>query len=227
MAQTARQLRDNDSVIFAPRIAPRESPLVRFVPYLIIGLPALALLVVMAVLVWPLINAESGFRLGAAPMARNDGAYSTMNNLQFTGSDAHGRNFNLSAVTAHQQTAESHVLELEQPKGDITLSTGNWVSLTADTGKFDQKQRQLDLLGNVMLFHDKGYQMNTEQAHIDLKSGQAQGDKPVHGQGPAGTVDAEGFRVVDFGERIEFTGKTNITFYDGYQTLPDTGGATQ
>ena len=77
------------------------------------------------------------------------------------------------------------------------------------------------------LFHDKGYQVTTEEAHIDLKNGTASGDKPVHGEGPDGVIDSEGFRVTGFGERIEFTGKTELTFYDGSQALPDTGGATQ
>ncbi len=156
-------------------------------------------------------------------MAPSDAAYLTMKNPQFTGNDTQGRNFNLTALTAHQQSAESSVLDLQSPKGDMTLSTGNWVSLTADTGKFDQKQRQLDVAGNVMLFHDKGYQVNTEEAHIDLKSGEAHGEKPVHGQGAEGIIDSEGFRVTGFGERIEFTGKTNLTYYDGNQAVPDNG----
>jgi len=232
MANTARIVRPADAqssnkrVTFAPRVAPKESSLARYVPYLIIGLPALALLVVMAGLIYPLIAAEGGFRLGAAPMAKPDAAYSVMNNPQFTGSDAKGRNFNLSAITAHQLSAESPLLDLQSPKGDITLSSGNWVSLTADTGKFEQKLRQLDVNGNVMLFHDKGMQLTTEQAHIDMKTGEAHGEKPVHGQGPEGVVDAEGFRITGYGERIEFTGKANLTFYDGNATLPD-GGATQ
>ncbi len=231
MAQPARvhpPRRSADNIVFAPRVAPRESRLVRYVPYLIIGLPAVALLIIMAGLIYPLINADSGFRLGAAPMAPADAAYLTMNNPQFTGTDTQGRNFNLTAHKALQQTAESSVLELQSPKGDMTLSTGNWVSLTADAGKFDQKQRQLEVNGNVMLFHDKGYQVTTEEARVDLKAGSAHGEKPVHGQGPDGVVDADGgFNVTDFGERIEFLGKTNLTFYDGNQTLPDAGGATQ
>ncbi len=232
MAQTARLVlppdpeSTNRRISFPPRIAPPDSPLARYVPYLIIGLPALALLVVMAGLVYPLIAADSGFRLGAAPVAKNDAAYSVMNNPQFTGTDAKGRNFNLTAVMAHQQTAESPMLELQSPKGDVVLGSGNWVSLSADTGRFEQKQRQLDVNGNVLLFHDNGFQLATEQAHIDMKTGDAHGEKPVHGQGPDGVVDAEGFRLTGFGEHIEFTGKTEMTFYDGNQTLPD-GGATQ
>lgn len=227
-----------DDLVFAPRRTPREPLLARYVPYLIIGLPVLALLVVMAGLIWPLISSQGGFRLGKAPVAPSDGAYMTMNNPQITGNDPKGRNFNLTALSARQQNADNTVLDLKSPKGDITLSGGNWVSLTADTGKFDQKQRQLDVAGNVQLFHDNGFQMNTEQAHIDLKQGSASGDKPVHAQGPQGVIDSEGFRVTGFGERVEFTGKANVTLYDGEQTLPDhksdasgtdagTGGAAQ
>jgi lipopolysaccharide export system protein LptC len=160
-------------------------------------------------------------------MARSDAAYSTMKNPQFTGSDVQGRNFNLTARTAHQQTSESPMLDLDQPKGDMTLSSGNWVSLTADTGKFEQKLRQLDVSGNVLLFHDKGFQVTTEEAHIDLKAGTAYGDKPVHSQGPDGVIDSEGFRVSGYGERIEFTGKTNVVLHDGNRTLPDTGVSPQ
>jgi lipopolysaccharide export system protein LptC len=227
LARSSVPRRSADGIVFAPRQAPRESPLARYVPHLIIGLPLLALAVVMAGLIYPLISADGGFRLGAAPVARPDAAYSTMKNPQFTGADAQGRSFNLTAKVAHQQTSESPMLDLEMPKGDMTLSSGNWVSLSADSGKFEQKLRQLDVSGNVLLFHDKGYQVMTEEAHIDLKAGTAYGDKPVHSLGPDGVVDSEGFRVWGYGERIEFTGKTNLVIYEGDQTLPDKGATTQ
>ena len=51
----------------------------------------------------------------------------------------------------------------------------------------------------------------TPAASVDLQAGTAQSDSPVTGHGPEGQIDAQGFRILDKGARIIFTGKSQMT----------------
>ena len=68
----------------------------------------------------------------------------------------------------------------------------------------------LDLAGSVNLFHDKGFELRTESARVRLDAGMAEGAQPVEGQGSIGTVQAEGFRVLDRGARVFFLGRSHM-----------------
>ena len=69
---------------------------------------------------------------------------------------------------------------------------------------------------------DDGYEFQTEEARIDFRIGAASGDTPVKGHGPFGTVDAEGFRIVESGNRIIFNGKSRLVIFP---TATKPGGA--
>ena len=73
----------------------------------------------------------------------------------------------------------------------------------------------------VNVFHDQGFEMRSEEAHVDLDQGKIWGDMSVQGQGPAGTIESEGFRLYDRGAHIVFTGKSHLVLYQG------TKGVTQ
>jgi lipopolysaccharide export system protein LptC len=88
----------------------------------------------------------------------------------------------------------------------MLLSSGAWVYLRADRGRYDRAARKLDLYGAVTLYHDNGTMMRTDQAEVLLDAGSAQGDAPVAAQGPFGTLVSEGFRLTDRGARMVFTG---------------------
>src|SRR5262249_52318616 len=102
------------------------------------------------------------------------------------------------------------ILDLAAPKGDMTMTDGTWVSLSADTGRYQRDVRQLDLKGAVSLYQDKGYEFHSESAHIDLELKEASGQDPVDGHGPAGELAADGFHVADEGHTILLTGRSRV-----------------
>ena len=106
-------------------------------------------------------------------------------------------------------------MDLEFPKADLTLQGGAWLALAAETGVFLKSSQTLDLAGKVNLFHDRGYEIRTERARIDLKQGTASGDVAVTGQGPFGTLQSEGFQLLNQGRRILFTGKARLVLFPG------------
>jgi lipopolysaccharide export system protein LptC len=105
------------------------------------------------------------------------------------------------------------MIDLAFPKADITLRSGVWLALSAETGLFNRKQQVLNLRGGVTLFHDMGYELRTPSADIFMKRGIASGDQPVTGQGPIGTIRSAGFRILDGGKRVLFTGKSRLVLY--------------
>jgi lipopolysaccharide export system protein LptC len=215
-----------DRVLMQPRPMPRSSVLAPFVPWLRLGFPLLATLAVMIGLIWPLVFGEGAFRLSSVPVAPAGSSYMRMEKPHFTGSDGQERQFNVTAEAAVQKQAADPAMDLVAPKGDLTTPQGSWMSLGANAGKYDQKKQWLDLAGKVEFFRDDGYQVSTDKASIDLKAGVASGDAAVEGQGPAGHITSEGFRITDRGRTIEFTGKAHLILHDT-DKLPGLSGETQ
>jgi lipopolysaccharide export system protein LptC len=101
------------------------------------------------------------------------------------------------------------------PKADITMTDGSWLLITAEQGVYGQEMQVLDLAGKVNLFHDRGYEIETETVHINLNSSTAEGASPVSGHGPIGDLQSEGFRMNNKKNIILFTGKASLKLYPG------------
>lgn len=176
-------------------------------------LPSFAIGMVLLIFAWPQINVESerfGIGLGVSELAADYADSLSMLNARFDGVDAEGRPFSLSADEASQPSSVNEIVDLSLPKGDITLNDGTWLALTAKTGKYDRQGNTLDLAGAVSLFHDQGFELQTETAAVDLEAGRAEGSDPVKGHGPFGQLLSEGFRVEDSGDTIVFTGRSRM-----------------
>ncbi len=184
-----------------------------WVSFLKLALPAIAAGLVMLVFLWPQLNPNnSRFRLTPMRVGIEDFQDQRLVNPRYTGVDANNQPFAVTAAAATQASTTDETLNLQDPKADITLSNGTWLALIAEAGAYNQKAQSLELLGSVSLFHDQGYEVSTSRASIDLAAGTAQGNEAVSGHGPAGMIEAEGFRLFDKGERILFTGKARLVF---------------
>ncbi|GGF34191.1 hypothetical protein GCM10011611_45530 [Aliidongia dinghuensis] len=133
-----------------------------------------------------------------------------MVNPRFSGVDKEKRPFTLTADTARQNQENADLIGLEVPKADIMTKEGAWVVVTGKTGVYQPNSHFLDLYNDVTLFHDKGYEFHTQQARVNLDAGSAEGDQPVDGVGPAGTITGQGFRILKKGETVLFTGKSKL-----------------
>ena len=174
-------------------------------------LPSFAIGMVLLIFAWPQINVEDErFGMGVSELAADYADSLSMLNARFDGVDDEGRPFSLSADEASQPSSVNEIVDLSLPKGDITLKDGTWLALTAKTGKYDRQGNTLDLAGSVSLFHDQGFELQTESAAVDLEAGRAEGSEPVKGQGPFGQLLADGFRVEDRGDTIVFTGRSRM-----------------
>jgi lipopolysaccharide export system protein LptC len=183
----------------------------RFVNLMKLLLPAVAVGLLLLVVAWPRI--QSGLdhlRLNFGRLDLSEARDLRMVNARFSGLDKRHRPYLLTADVARQMPDRNDLMALDGPKGDITLQNGAWLAITAFTGVYLTQGQLLDLFGDVKLFHDRGYELTTDTAHVDMASGTADGHDPVQGQGVFGDITSEGFRLLDHGQTIIFTGKAKL-----------------
>ncbi|SDH29335.1 LPS export ABC transporter periplasmic protein LptC [Roseospirillum parvum] len=191
----------------------------RFVALMKVMLPATALVLVGLILLWPQVNETADrFALSVSSLSTDRVGTLSMINARYFGIDAENRPFTVTADSARETAPGSKIIELEAPKADITLKDGTWLVLGAASGFYDQPGQTLDLIGQVNLFHDGGYELHTPRAEVDFAAGAAGSDHGVSGHGPFGEVRAEGFRLIDQGARIRFLGQSRVVLRPGRPT---------
>jgi lipopolysaccharide export system protein LptC len=137
----------------------------------------------------------------------------TVQDVKYDGKDDKGRPFSITAVSASHVDGDDRHISLKKPLADITMSGGAYVALTANDGLLDRDADIITLNGDVTLFHDNGLSFQTDSATINLKEKTAQGSDVVEGQNGDGELISQGFRVLDDGDTIEFTGKAYMKIY--------------
>ncbi|NQV99449.1 MAG: LPS export ABC transporter periplasmic protein LptC [Rhodospirillales bacterium] len=193
----------------------------RFVAMMKFLLPVAALVLIAMVVLWPHIGADDlRFRIGFAAIKASVSKEPSMVNPRFVGTDSENKPYSITADLARSlgDLSDKDVptnIELEMPKADITLEDGSWLVLTARTGLLANQDKALNLEGAVNLFHDSGYEFRTEKAAINLATGVASGNLPIEGQGPFGVLKAEGFKLIEKGKTIYFSGKSKLVLHPG------------
>lgn len=193
----------------------------RFVTLAKLLLPTVAVALIAAVFIWPQLQPrDSGFNLGFSELKIGDAERLRMINPRYTGLDQNQLPYEVTAEVANQDSPKADDIELEKPKADMTLSDGTWIAIEAPEGNYGQKTQLLDLSGGVNLFHDSGYEFNSPTARVDLTKGTAEGNERIVGHGPFGDAEGEGFRLLDKGKTIIFTGKSKVVLYSEGDSSP-------
>lgn len=182
-------------------------------------LPLLALVLALVIILWPKIDDY----LNAVPskLPRVEQSLQMKNklvSLKMSSLDEHGRPYTIKAKAATQIDKET--ADFEKPDSIHVLEDGREVKITADKGRFSESSHLLEYHDNVALKDNEGYELRTQNAHLDLKTKMAEGDVPVAGEGPAGRIEAQGFKVDQEGNRIHFTGESHLMI----KTTPETKG---
>ena len=186
----------------------------RFVRLAKYVLPLVAGTVMLLVVVWPGLKSKpEKFFLGLSDVKVETAGVQRVINARFTGVDSENRPFSITAESVIQSAGGENGVELSQPKADVTLAGDSWVAIAAPKGLFRRDQEILDLSGGVDVFHDDGYEFRTAEARLNFGKSSATGDKPIRGQGPFGTIEAQGFEIVGSGDSIMFTGQSRLILY--------------
>lgn len=185
----------------------------RFVGFLKLVLPAVAVGLVLLLVVWPQVSLDDRFRVEPVRFSLEDVTGLRMVNPRFYGFDARDQPFTVTADGATQTVGAQRVVNLEQPKADMGMRDGAWVAMTARSGVYDENAQLLQLNADIELFHDTGHRFATDRAIADLAAGTAMGNNPVAGHGPAGDLWSDGFRLLEGGDRLIFTGRARMVMF--------------
>jgi lipopolysaccharide export system protein LptC len=212
MALTADQIKRLE------RLKQRHSPSAshrhysRFVRVMKILLPSLAAVLLALVVVWPRLRFDdTRFRIGFAKLSPQSVQTLAMQNARYLGLDENNQPYSVTSDRATQEEAQPDIIDLDQPKADFTSKDGSAIFVQADRGYYHQKAQVLDLVGTVNLYHEKGYELHTERAEVNLADSSAHGEVPVNGQGTQGLLQGEGFQIRNKGSEVLVTGKSELT----------------
>lgn len=183
----------------------------RFVRSMRLLLPLAALVMTVVIVVWPDMEEK------VVPLALEDvlpdQSESVRNELlspRFESTDQDQQPYTITAARAIQSQDNPELVQLEQPMADMLMKDGAWIAIEAKNGVYEQNADRLFLHGAVKLFHDRGYQLETDELRVDMKTRQAWSDKPVQAQGPEATLEAAGLEGAAGDGVLIFTGPAKL-----------------
>lgn len=183
----------------------------RFVTLMKKVLAAGAFLIIFAVLAFFFIERQPrGLQLAYEKLGRvqND---LTMMKPRLTGADAKGNPFVITAERAVQDVHDARKATLSNMEADLALDGGDWLNARARHGKVDMDTGQLELDGGIDVYSGKGYELHSASASANLKQSVIHGHEPVTGQGPSGTLRADGFHADRATNLLTLTGHVQMT----------------
>ena len=136
-----------------------------------------------------------------------------LSTVEYDYKDEKGRPFSITADSASHIDGDDRHISFKKPLADIVMSNGAYVALAANDSILDREADIVTLNGDVTLFHDNGLSFQTDSATIDLNTTMAEGNDVVVGQNGDGELVSQGFRVLDDGDTIVFTGQAYMKIY--------------
>lgn len=133
----------------------------------------------------------------------------TMINPRFTGRDARGEAYVITADAAQRRRADENVVDLIMP--NMVDELGSEVS--APEGTYDRREQTLDLFGDVRFTDATGYTFRSTQARFYVLEGRIEGIDPLRGEGPLGDIRCDTYEVSESGDVVTCRGNVDMTIY--------------
>lgn len=212
----------------------------RYVRILRLVLPAIVIISLLALFIWPWW-VEHQQKL--ADIARHEAEKATLATThaettaplqvmkpEYQGLDKNGRPYHITAARVEQNLNPKAPLTLFEPVATLTLdpqaNPPRTVSLQALSGTYDANAQTLDLKGNVVLTYEGAYTITAEDLAVDIVEGIAVTTTPVTGQGPRGFLSAQSLNIADKGARIVLKGPSKIVLAPSSTAATETPAPT-
>jgi lipopolysaccharide export system protein LptC len=140
---------------------------------------------------------------------------STVNGL-----DKQNQPYEVTAVRGWQDVATPSLVHMETVEGKFHRPGGKTYNVTAETGAYDTKIKELDLAGNVTISEKDRFTAVMDKAHVVVDEKKLTSEVPVDVRFGSGTVKANGMQITDDGARILFLNGVKARF----SQEPATGG---
>jgi lipopolysaccharide export system protein LptC len=212
MQDTALDGRDNLTRLLnlgrrkRPRISRRYSVVVQGLRYL---LPVTALAIVTIVVSWPKMD-EAIKPIPKQNIIPQNTGRNELINPHFESTTQDKQPYVITAASAVQSMGDTSVILLEQPVAAVTMKNGAKVTAKASSGVYRQDVRILALEGKVVMNHNSGYTLYSDRLNISVDDQVSWTDTAVHGDGPAGTLDARAMNANNKTGMIILTGPAKL-----------------
>lgn len=159
---------------------------------------AIAALVVLLAIAPVTVGADISFVLSKD---RVDVAHERMRVTEalYRGQDAKGQPFALRAASAVQATSRDPVVKLTDLSARIALADGP-ATIDANGGRYDMNSERVMIDGPVVFRSADGYQLQTRDVTVDIKSRRVASGGAVDGRMPLGTFTG-GHMTADLASR--------------------------
>ncbi len=172
-------------------------------------LPALAGVLALTLLLWPLLAAQEFSFLLAKDQVALAPERLKVSRAEYRGTTAAGEAFSIIAGTALQRSSADPVVELTGLAASIDDRDGP-SRVTAPSGRYFIDEDRLEVSGPVRLRSDGGYRLDAATVQVDMKRRAISSDAPVAGQLPIGRFSADQMSGDLAGKRISLVGKVHL-----------------
>jgi lipopolysaccharide export system protein LptC len=117
-----------------------------------------------------------------------------LQSARYRGEDNQRRPFTLTAGSAVQRSASEQVVQLNALSAELAMPEGP-ATLVADKGHYDMTSEQVKVDGPVRFKAANGYQIDTNDATVDLKTRRLQSGGAVTGTVPQGNFSANAMKA--------------------------------
>ena len=205
--------------------AARHSRLVRILRVAVPGAVLLSLAAIVGVSVFnpfrmllPKLPLDSGNMVVS-------GTKITMESPHMSGFTPDQRPYELWAKTATQDITDPDHVDLKDLRAKVLMEDQSTLFLDARTGRFDNKQQQLDLHKDIFLRTSTGYEARLNSAFVDMNKGTVSSDERVDVKLTNGTLSSDRLHITNGGEVVRFEGNV-VMHLDHFDTDNGTTQAT-
>ena len=133
----------------------------------------------------------------------------------FSGSTTDGARVSVAAGTV--RTGLGKASTVEDLSAQIDMLSGTRIILFSDAGRFDMRNAQSNLTGNVVVTTSTGFKMTTDSLNADFDAMRVEALQPVAANSPFGTLNAGQMRM----EKRGHDENTHLIFTDGVKLVYD------
>ncbi len=128
------------------------------------------------------------------------------------GYDKNGLPYVITANRATQDTNDTKLVHLAEPRGAFTRSSGKKIDLSGESARYNTETKLLNLEGDVVFEQLGSYKANMAKADLDLNDLSLSSKSAVHVEMDSGVVDADHLEISDNGKKTLFSGhvKANL-----------------
>ena len=185
------------------------------------SLPVFSFLLATLMLLWPIIWAEEKEQFSAALPTLKDVAPAQidMENVRFSSQDKKNQSLTVVSPRVLGTDSAAQLITLFEPTATYKMESGTELKAETSQGVVNKKDQTLTLENEVVATTDTGYKAVTKNILCDNQAGLITGKSSITVTGPEGRIKAQGFRLYNKGNNIDFTGKTDSTLKNKNETV--------